>query len=138
MIAKQQALDFIYELSQNFIISFDVTNNSYSYLNISSPNDFETIGVEDKLNSLEVLVTKLIKEYMEVFIPYIDKIPVDIDILEVGQAYQIELDDWYDGCHTVHIFKYTGRKEQYYCFEDEHKNTWKYEAKDFYQLWRVK
>ena len=134
MITKQQALEFLYELSQNFIISFDVTNNSYSYLNISSPTDFETIGVDDKLNNLELLVTKLVKEYMEVFIPYIDKIPVDIDMLEVGQTYKVHIQqDWE---HRYFTAKFLGFDEEdnYVVKFENNKPCTKFDFREIYKV----
>ena len=39
--------------------------------------------------TLEATVTKCIKEHMDAIMNYMNKIPVDIDMLEVGQTYKL-------------------------------------------------
>ena len=97
MITKQQALEFIYELSQKFIISMDLTNSSYAYLNLYLPDySFEPIVTEGKFNILEELVTKFIAKYINTnLFENIDIVPVDVDMLEVEQTYKVHIQqDW--------------------------------------------
>ena len=87
MITKQQALEFIYELSQKY----EVTINSYlGKLSIKGFNsediEFDTPAID---KGLEGAVQKLIKQYPFIAEKVTDKIPVDIDMLEVGQTYKV-------------------------------------------------
>lgn len=133
MITKQQALEFIYDLSQKTEIMLDVSYGEMQFKQIRAGDYLYTVFAEE--STLEAAVTKCIKEYMDVIMNYVDKIPVDVDMLKVGQTYKVELDDFYDGCHSVHIAKYTGEEEGYYYFKNRH--TWRYEKKDLYQLWKM-
>ena len=136
MITKQQALEFIYELSKRHKIKLDL---SYGYIGVdgSDEDGWNFSAYADE--SLEATVTQLIKENLNpysILLEYVDfPIPVDIDMLEVGQTYKVELDDFYDGGHSVHVAKYIGEKEGYYYFKNRH--TWRYEKKDLYQLWKM-
>ena len=136
MITKQQALEFIYELSKEATIDIDIPSG---IIGINGDNEFGyDYKVEDKCyTKLEVLISRLIKDNLnsKLFKRLKFPIPVDVDMLEVGQTYKVELDDFYDGCHSVHIAKYVGKKEEYYYFENRH--TWRYEKKDLYQLWKM-
>lgn len=133
MITKQQALEFIYDLSQKTEIMLDVSCGEMQFNRIIEGDYLYTAFAEK--STLEATVTKCIKEYMDAIMNYVDKIPVDVDMLEVGQTYKVELNDFYDGCHSVHIAKYTGEEEGYYYFKNRH--TWRYEKKDLYQLWKM-
>ena len=133
MITKQQALEFIYDLSQKTEIMLDVSYGEIQFKQIRAGDYLYVVFAEE--STLEAAVTKCIKEHMDAIMNYVDKIPVDVDMLEVGQTYKVELDDFYDGCHSVHIAKYTGEEEGYYYFKNRH--TWRYEKKDLYQLWKV-
>ena len=92
MITKQQALEFIYELSQKY----EVTINSYlGKLSIKGFNsediEFDTPAID---KGLEGAVQELIKQYPFIAEKVTDKIPVDIDMLEVGQIYKVEFLDF--------------------------------------------
>ena len=52
MITKQQASEFIYELSNRFSISMDLTKGIDCYFNVYS-DSCGTFGVEGNFNSLE-------------------------------------------------------------------------------------
>ena len=138
MITKQQALEFIYEISKEASIDIDIPNG---IIGINGDNEFGyDYKVEDKCyTKLEVLISRLIKDNLnsKLFKRLKFPIPVDVDMLEVGQTYKIELDDRYDGCHTVHVFKYAGREDEDYCFKDKRQYTWRYSDNDLRQLWRV-
>jgi len=131
MITKQQALEFIYELSKLHVIHLDIPCG-YTY--IDKEEDEYRAWADN--HTLEAIVTEIIKGNMgNALLMDFNKIPVDVDMLEVGQTYKVELDDFYNGCHSVHIVKYIGKKEEYYYFENQH--TWRYEKKDLYQLWKM-
>ena len=136
MITKQQALEFIYDISNSFSINMDLTKGVDCYVNVYS-DSCGTFGVEGDFNSLEEAITEFIKRFGNTALleDLECLIPVDVDMLEVGQTYKVELDDFYDGCHSVHIAKYIGKKEEYYYFKNRH--TWRYEKKDLYQLWKM-
>lgn len=135
MITKEQALEFIYELLQEYQVTMQLNNNTNPYMEIYS-SSAGTFHFTTEADSVEDLTTKFIIRYMNTnLFENIEKIPVDVDMLEVGQTYKVELDDFYDGGHSVHIAKYEGKKEEYYYFKNRH--TWRYEKRDLYQLWRM-
>lgn len=89
MITKQQALEFIYDLSQKTEVKIDVPNGI-----ISVYEDFKYVGVyhykfQKEKASLEELVTGFIKSYLDIELLKDIKIPVDVDMLEVGQTYRL-------------------------------------------------
>ena len=90
MITKQQALEFIYELSNSFSISMDLTKGIDCYLNVYS-DSCGTFGVEGNFNSLEEAITEFIKRFGNTALLEDLKclIPVDINMLEVGQTYKV-------------------------------------------------
>lgn len=130
MITKQQALEFIYDLSQKTEVMLDVSCGEMQFNRIVD-GDYSYTSFAGE-STLEATVIKCIKEHMDAIMNYVDKIPIDVDMLEVGQTYKVELDD---GCHSVHIAKYMSEKEGYYYFKNRH--TWRYEKRDLYQLWKV-
>lgn len=142
MITKQQALEFIHELYNQTTVYINLEKGKM-YADVYV--DYEEgitgtytadIGLKPQMPLLEELVTEFIKVNQDSSLfNNFDKIPIDVDMLEVGQTYKVELDDFYDGCHSVHVAKYIGKKEEYYYFENQH--TWRYEKKDLYQLWKV-
>lgn len=139
MITKQQASEFIYELSQKHKIFMDLEHGKF-YVNTYITIEEDILGDYgfDKGSSipLAIAVWLFIKENINSdLLKEFKQIPVDVDMLEVGQTYKVVLDDFYDGCHSVHIAKYIGKKEEYYYFENRH--TWRYEKKDLYQLWKM-
>ena len=92
MITKQQALDFIYELSQKTEIMLDVSCGEMQFNRIVD-GDYSYTSFANE-STLEATVTKCIKEHMDAIMNYVDKIPVDVDMLEVGQTYEIEYDNY--------------------------------------------
>lgn len=95
MITKQQALEFIYELSNSFSISIDLTKGIDCYLNVYS-DSCGTFAVEGNFSSLEEAITEFIKRFGNTALLEDLKclIPVDVDMLEVGQTYEIEYDNY--------------------------------------------
>ena len=95
MISKQQALEFIYELSQKTEVMLDITCGEVQFNRVSSDEYLYTTFSE--LPTFESAITKCIKENMEVIESMgIEKIPVDIDMLEVGQTYRVIYSNYWD------------------------------------------
>ena len=88
MITKQQALEFIYDLSQKTEIMLDVSYGEIQFKQIRAGDYLYVVFAEE--STLEAAVTKCIKEHMDAIMNYVDKIPVDVDMLEVGQTYKVE------------------------------------------------
>ena len=93
MITKQQALEFIYELSQKYEVTI---NGKTGFIGINSHFDIdeETFYYEYEEcayeNSLEAAITAFIRHYINYdILKDFDKIPVDVDMLEVGQTYKL-------------------------------------------------
>ena len=106
MITKQQALEFLYELSQKY----EVTINSYlGKLSIkgfhSEDIEFDTPAID---KGLEGAVQQLIKQYPFIAEKVTDKIPVDIDMLEVGEIYEVH-DSYCDGFDNWITSKFTSK-----------------------------
>lgn len=97
MITKQQALEFIYELSKRHKIKLDL---AYGYIGVdgSDEDGWNFNAYANETNSLEATVTQLIKENLNpysILLEYVDfPIPVDVDMLEVGQTYKVEFLDF--------------------------------------------
>lgn len=86
MITKQQALEFLYELSQKY----EVTINSYiGTLEVKNKDYNFTYDTPAIDKGLEGAVQEFIKLYPEIAEKSSDKIPVDVDMLEVGQTYRL-------------------------------------------------
>ena len=92
MITKQQALEFIYDLSQKTEIMLDVSCGEMQFNRICD-GDYSYTSFAGE-STLEATVTKCIKEHMDAIMNYVDKIPVDVDMLEVGQTYKVEFLDF--------------------------------------------
>ena len=92
MITKQQALEFIYDLSQKTEIMLDVSCGEMQFNRICG-GDYSYTSFANE-STLEATVTKCIKEHMDAIMNYVDKIPVGVDMLEVGQTYEIEYDNY--------------------------------------------
>ena len=92
MITKQQALEFLYELSKRHKIKLDL---SYGYIGVdgSDEDGWNFSAYANEINSLEAAVTQLIKENLNpysILLEYVDfPIPVDVDMLEIGQTYRL-------------------------------------------------
>ena len=88
MISKQQALEFIYELSQKTEVMLDITCGEVQFNRVSSDEYLYTTFSEQP--TFESAITKCIKENMEAIECLgIERIPVDIGMLEVGQTYKV-------------------------------------------------
>lgn len=92
MITKQQALEFIYELSQKTEVMLDVSCGEVQFNRVSSDEYLYTTFSE--LPIFESVITKCIKENMEAIECLgIERIPVDIGMLEVGQTYRVHVQE---------------------------------------------
>ena len=111
MITKQQALEFMYNLSNSFSISMDLTKGIDCYLNVYS-DSCGTFGVEGDLNSLEEAITEFIKRFGNTALLEDLKclIPVDVDMLEVGQTYKVHIQFNWD--HRYFTAKFLGFDEE--------------------------
>ena len=139
MITKQQALEFLYELSQKY----EVTINSYlGKLSIKGFNsediEFDTPAID---KGLEGAVQELIKHYPFIAEKVTDKIPVDIDMLEVGQTYKVHVQhDWE---HRTFTEKFLGfdeeddyilRFENSKCNKSKPAEVSKYDIREIYKV----
>ena len=107
MITKEQALEFIDKISELHVVHLDKPNG-YMYID-KEEYDYRAWSNE---HTLEALVKEVIKDNIDsALLMDFDKIPVDIDMLEVGQTYKVELNDFYDVCNSFNIAKYIGKKE---------------------------
>ena len=90
MITKQQTLEFIYNLSNSFSISMDLTQGIDCYLDVYS-DSCGTFRVEGFFSSLEEATTEFIKRFGSTALLEDLKclIPVDTNMLEVGQTYKV-------------------------------------------------
>ena len=95
MITKEQALEFIYDLSKHYEVNLNLSGDTFSlgicpYINWFSSADYEFTHEEYVTSSEDVkdLVKKFIQEYPKT-VSVLDKVPVDVDMLEVGKTYKI-------------------------------------------------
>lgn len=94
MITKQQALEFIYELSKEFKTTTNLTGYYGSFMEVYS-DTAGTFHFDIEADSLEELVTKFIAEYINTnLFENIDIIPIDVGMLEAGQTYKVEFLDF--------------------------------------------
>lgn len=132
MITKQQALEFLYELSQKY----EVTINSYlGKLSIKGFNsediEFDTPAID---KGLEGAIQELIKQYPFIAEKVTDKIPVDISMLEVGQIYKVHVQhDWE---HRTFTEKFLGFDEEddYILRFENNKPCTKYDIREIYKV----
>lgn len=108
MITKQQALEFIYDLSQKTEIMLDVSCGEMQFNRICD-GDYSYTSFAEK-STLEATVTKCIKEHLDAIMNYLDKIPVDVDMLEVGQTYKVHIQENWD--HRYFTAKFLGFDEE--------------------------
>ena len=135
MITKQQALEFIYEISNSFSISMDLTKGIDCYLNVYS-DSCGTFGVEGNFNSLEEAITEFIKRFSNTALLEDLKclIPVDVDMLEAGQTYKFHVqEDWN---HRTFTDKFIGfDEEDKYIVKFEHaKPCTKFDFREIYKV----
>ena len=109
MITKQQALEFIYDLSQKTEIMLDVSCGEMQFNRICDGDYLYTTFSE--LPTFESALTKCIKENMEAIECLgIERIPIDIGMLEVGQTYKVHIQKDWD--HRYFTAKFLGFDEE--------------------------
>lgn len=134
MITKQQALEFIYDLSQKTEVKIDVPRGI-----ISVYEDFKYGAVyhykfQKEKASLEELVTGFIKSYLDIELLKDIKIPVDVDMLEVGQTYKVHIQENWD--HRYFTAKFLGFDEEdtYIVKFENNKPCTKFDFREIYKV----
>ena len=133
MITKQQALEFIYDLSQKTEVMLDVSCGEIQFNRICDGDYLYTTFSE--LPTFESAITKCIKENMEAIECLgIERIPVDIGMLEVGQTYKVHIQkDWDHGFFTAKFLGFDEEDDYVVKFENEEPIT-KYSIRE---IWKV-
>ena len=91
MITKQQAMDFIYNLSQITDVKMDLSKGILAAEEDSKSSGFYHYKVRMYKCSLEELVMFFIKGYLHSALLSSIPIPVDMSMLEVGKTYKMKL-----------------------------------------------
>lgn len=91
MISKQQALDFIYNLSQITAVKLDLSEGILAAEEDSKSSGFYHYKVRMYKCSLEELVMFFIKGYLNSALLCNIPIPVDMSMLEVGKTYNMKV-----------------------------------------------
>ena len=133
MITKQQALEFIYDLSQKTEVMLDVSCGEMQFNRICD-GDYLYITFSE-LPTFESALTKCIKENMEAIECLgIERIPVDIGMLEVGQTYKVHIQkDWDHRYFTAKFLGFDEEDDYVVKFENEEPIT-KYSIRE---IWKV-
>lgn len=133
MITKQQALEFIYDLSQKTEVMLDVSCGEMQFNRIWDGDYLYTTFSE--LPTFESALTKCIKENMEAIECLgIKRIPVDIGMLEVGQTYKVHIQkDWDHAFFTAKFLGFDEEDDYVVKFENEEPIT-KYSIRE---IWKV-
>lgn len=133
MITKQQALEFIYDLSQKTEVMLDVSCGEIQFNRIVDGDYLYTTFSE--LPTFESALTKCIKENMEAIECLgIERIPVDIGMLEVGQTYKVHIQkDWDHRYFTAKFLGFDEEDDYVVKFKNEEPIT-KYSIRE---IWKV-
>lgn len=133
MITKQQALEFIYDLSQKTEVMLDVSCGEIQFNRVVDGDYLYTTFSE--LPTFESALTKCIKENMEAIECLgIERIPVDIGMLEVGQTYKVHIQkDWDHRYFTAKFLGFDEEDDYILKFENEEPIT-KYNIRE---IWKV-
>ena len=91
MITKQQAMDFIYNLSQITDVKMDLSKGILAAEEDSKSLGFYHYRAEICKGSLEELVMFFIKGYSDSALLSNIPIPVDMSMLEVGKTYKMKV-----------------------------------------------
>ena len=132
MITKEQTLEFIYDLSQKTEIMLDVSCGEMQFNRIVEGDYLYTSFANE--STLEATVTKCIKEHMDAIMNYVDKIPVDVDMLEVGQTYKVHIQEDWD--HRYFTAKFLGFDEEdnYVVKFEDNKPCTKFDFREIYKV----
>jgi len=148
MITKEQALEFIHELYNQTTVYINLEKGKM-YVDVYV--DYEEgitgtytadIGFKPQSNELpllEELVTEFIKVNQDSnLFNNFDKIPVDVDMLEVGQTYKVFLSDKCTyGLSKLNKHTYLGEKDGYYMFERTEGNVFDLKQEDIEEIYKV-
>lgn len=92
MITKQQAMDFIYNLSQITDVKMDLSKGILAAEEDSKSSGFYHYIIAEMCNcSLEELVMFFIKGYSDSALLSNIPLPVDMSMLEVGKTYKMKV-----------------------------------------------
>ena len=133
MITKEQALEFLYELSQKTEVMLDVSCGEIQFNRVSSDEYLYTTFSE--LPTFESAITKCIKENMEAIesMGFV-YIPVDIGMLEIGQKYEITTQvDWDHKIFTDTFIGFDEEDDYMLKFENLERCT-KYDIEQIYKV----
>lgn len=103
MISKQQALDFIYHLSQITAVKLDLSEGILAAEEDSKSLGFYHYKVGMCNCSLEELVMFFIKGYLDTALLSNIPIPVDMSMLEVGKTYNMKVGVVYQKGRLIEI-----------------------------------
>ena len=130
MITKQQALEFIYDLSQKTEIKLDVSCGEMQFDRIIDGDYLYTSFTGE--STLEATIIECIKEHMDAIMNYVDKIPVDVDMLEVGQTYRVHIQEDWD--HRYFTAKFLGFEEDNIVKFEDNKPCTKFDFREIYKV----
>lgn len=105
MITKQQAMDFIYNLSQITAVKLDLSEGILAAEEDSKSSGFYHYKVRMYKCSLEELVMFFIKGYLNSALLSNIPIPVGISMLEVGKTYNMKVGVVYQKGRLMEITK---------------------------------
>ena len=138
MITKEQALEFIDELSKNHKIFMDLEHGKF-YVNAYTTIDEDILGdygfSKGGFLPLEIAVWLFIKENINTdLIKEFTKIPVDVDMLEVGQTYKVHIQENWD--HRYFTAKFLGFDEEdnYVVKFENNKPCTKFDFREIYKV----
>lgn len=133
MITKQQALEFIYELSKIYGVILNLTYNN-GYLSIDSKDDYKYSVQIDSIEIEDVVTAFIKKNLHEGLFPDNMIIPIDVDMLEVGQTYKVHVQTDWD--HNYFTDKFLGFDEQdnYVVKFENQKPFTKYDIREIYKV----
>ena len=134
MITKQQAMDFIYNLSQITAVKLDLSEGILAAEEDSKSSGFYHYKVRMYKCSLEELVMFFIKGYLHSALLSSIPIPVDIGMLEVGQTYKVHIQkDWDHGFFTAKFLGFDEEDDYVVKFE----NNKPYTKFDIIEIYKV-
>ena len=138
MITEQQALEFIYELSKNHKIFMNLEHGKF-YVNTYITIDEDILGdygfEKGGFLPLDIVVWLFIKENINTdLIKEFTKIPVDVDMLEVGQTYKVHIQKDWD--HRYFTAKFLGFDEEdnYVIKFENNKPCTKFDIREIYKV----
>ena len=133
MITKQQALEFIYELSKIYGVRLDLTNNN-GYLSIDDTDDYKYSVQIDSVEISEVVTAFIRKNLHEGLFPDDMVIPVNTDMLEVGQTYKVHIQEDWNHRHFTAKFLGFDEEDNYVVKFENNKPCTKFDFREVYKV----